>query len=165
VTTRTLRIALPILLLLALLPVSRLAAQVCDTNKKDRATTTVSPVAQSIPTPIAAEFNAGASNTVSYTVTVATNKPFIWYLCLASVSTDAGTVNGYTKPLSDFEFSIDGTTWTPFSTSLTQVKTGTGNATITVLVRSRLSYALDQPLSVSTPGSYGPVSFEFQTLM
>jgi hypothetical protein len=150
---------------LAVLPLCRIAAQgVCDTSKKDRIATTVTPSAQAIPTPLAADFNAGASATVTYSVTVSPTKQTIWYLCLTGVSTNAGTVNGYTKPLSDFEFSVNGTSWTPLSTTSTQVRTGVGTLVVSVLVRARVAYALDQPLSVSTPGAYGPVAFEFLAL-
>ncbi len=152
-------------LLFVLTPLCVLRAQgVCDTNKKDRITTSVSPAARSW-TPVAADFNAGFTGNASYSVTVSTNRPQVWYLCLTSISTDAGTVNGYTKALSDLEFSIDGTTWTPFSTTGMQVRTGTGTITVNVLVRVKLAYALDQPQSPTTPGTYGPVSFEFQALM
>lgn len=154
-----------LVILTVFLPLHWSGAQgLCDTNKKDRIATTVSPAAQAIPTPLAADFNAGASSTVTYTVTVSPTKPSTWFLCVTSISANAGTVNGYTKPLSDFEFSVNGTTWTPLSTSPMQVRTGTGTVVVQVFIRARVSYALDQPLSLVTPGVYGPISFEFQAL-
>ncbi len=158
------RVLVTLATIACLRPTTASAQSTCDTGKPDKVVTVVTPSAGTIPTPGVAEFNAGSSESVSYNVSVTPQVGGFWLLCLVTFSANAGTVNGYTKPITDFEFSMDGTTWTPFSTTPVLVYTAKGALTVTVFVRSRLSYALDQPLSATTPALYGPVSFEIKAL-
>lgn len=156
-----------LLSVVALLLGSRAAAAQCNTAKADVfQSVTVSTTSVTLPTPGTTEFNAGYSGAVTFTVTVqatTANRTKTYYICLAATSTTFGTmVDGYTKALSDLEFSANGTTWTAMSGTQALVTTGVGNATFTVYLRSRLAYANDRPQATGAAATYGPVNLTLQ---
>src|SRR5689334_24429014 len=63
---------------------------------------TVTPTALNLGTATPAQFNTGWVQS-QYTVTVRAPTPFIWYVCVQATSANMGTVNGYTKPISDLQ--------------------------------------------------------------
>jgi hypothetical protein len=156
-----------VLLAVALLLGSRAAFAQCNTPKQDVfQSVTVSPTTLTLPTPGSAEFNAGFSGLATFTVNIVTttgNRSKTYYLCLAATSTTFGsTVDGYTKALSDLEFSSNGSTWTAMTGTQALVASGVGNATYTIYLRSRLAYANDRPQANGAAATYGPVSLMLQ---
>lgn len=133
----------------------RVSAQTCGPKGNGTFTLTVTPTSSTV-TPTSTEFNAGFSQTSTYSVTVrpaVTNK--VWLLCIFGTG-NMGTVNGYTKPLSDLQYSVNGGTWTNLSTALIQIASAKVTTTVTIATRSVLSYANDQPSSFNptVPFSY-----------
>ena len=115
---------------------------------------TVTPGVLSFGTATTAQFNAGWAQS-QYTVTVRAPTPFIWYLCVQATSANMGTVNGYTKPIGDLQWSLNGTTWTSLVNGVLQpIMTDTGNRTITVFIRALLNYNNDIPQANLNPGTY-----------
>lgn len=115
---------------------------------------TVTPTSLSLPAATSALFNAGWSQS-SYSVTVTPQTGQRWYLCVSTLNLSMGTVNGYTKPLADLQWSLDGTTWTSF-VSVTQqpIINDSGQLTFTLFVRAKLAYAADIPNANLTAGTY-----------
>jgi hypothetical protein len=135
------------------------SAQVCNTAATDVFLSyTVAPSAVALTAPGTIDFNAGFSQPSGVvTVTIFPTFPqwaTPWYLCINATSANMGTVNGYTKSIADLQFSIDGVTWTTMSAALKQVATGSGWATISLQLRSKISYALDQPNVGGAPFTY-----------
>jgi hypothetical protein len=115
---------------------------------------TVTPTALNFGTATTAQFNTGWVQS-SYTVTVRAPTPWIWFICVQANSANMGTVSGYTKPIGDLQWSLNGSTWTSVVNGVLQpITSGTGNTTITVFVRTLLSYGADIPLTNATPGTY-----------
>ncbi len=158
---RTVRCFASLLLALAAGAI-RASAQTCGTNTSTKFTLTVLPASASITSPTATDFNAGVSKNATYTIIIAPQNPSPWYLCIESTSANMGTVNGYTKPLSDLQWSLNGTTFTSFTTTYAQMATGAGVKTYTLYVRSKLAWANDQPRSNTASFTYGPVNFNVQ---
>ncbi len=138
------RLALVVLALAA--GTLRVSAQTCGNKGNGSFTLTVTPTSSTV-TPTSTDFNAGFSQTSTYTVTVTpaqTNK--FWALCIYGVG-NMGTVNGYTKPITDMQYSVNGGAWTTLTTALTQIASAKVTTTLTIATRSVLAYANDQPSS------------------
>ncbi len=138
------RLALVVLALAA--GTLRVSAQTCGAKGTGTFTVTVTPTSSSV-TPTSTQFNAGFSQTSTYSVTVspaATSKA--WFLCIFGTG-NMGTVNGYTKPITDLQYSVNGGAWTSLSTALVQIASAKVTTNLTIATRSVLSYANDQPSS------------------
>ena len=154
-----------VLALATLLAVSRGARAQCSGGQTQHINNfTVTPGALSFGTATAAQFNAGWAQS-QYTVTVRAPTPFIWYLCVQATSANMGTVNGYTKPIADLQWSLDGTTWMSLVNGVLQpIMTDTGNRTMTVFVRTLLRYNTDIPQANLAPGTYS-ANLQFRVSM
>jgi hypothetical protein len=143
------------LLLVATLVASREAGAQCSGGKATKITAfTVTPTALALPAATSALFNTGWSQS-SYSITVTPQSGQHWYLCVSTASLSMGTVNGYTKPLGDLQFSLDGTTWTSFVVLTQQpIIDNSGALTLTVFIRARLQYANDIPQANFAAGTY-----------
>jgi len=159
-TARTLLLALA-----TLLAVSRGARAQCSNGQTQHINNfTVTPGALSFGTATTAQFNTGWAQS-SYTVTVRAPTPFIWYLCVQATSANMGTVNGYTKPIADLQWSLDGATWTSLANGVfQQIMVDTGNRTMTVFVRTLLRYNFDIPQANLAPGTYS-ANLQFRVSM
>ncbi|HYE59313.1 MAG TPA: hypothetical protein VD948_12450 [Rhodothermales bacterium] len=119
---------------------------------------TVTPSSLSLPSIGVTEFDRGFSAVAQYTVTVEPtngNRTRTWYLCLQATSATFPAVSGYSKPIGELQWSIDGSTWTNFSVSTQQIASSVGTATQVVYVRLLVNYAKD------VPGTYGPAPLTF----
>jgi hypothetical protein len=115
---------------------------------------TVTPINLPFGTASAAEFNAGWAQ-ASYSVSVDPQTGQRWYFCVSTLDMNMGLVNGYAKPLSDLQWSLDGSSWTSFTTGVQQpITNNSGERTFTLFIRARLQYADDVPQSNLTPGTY-----------
>src|SRR5690242_3839623 len=113
-TMRTVRVLL--CAVATLVVASRETRAQCTGGKATKITSfTVTPTSLALPTATSALFNAGWSQS-SYSVAVNPQTGQRWYLCVSTTNVSMGTVNGYTKPLADLQWSLDGTTWTSFVT-------------------------------------------------
>jgi hypothetical protein len=156
------------ILLLALattLVASRATRAQCSGGHTTKITTfTVTPGAVNFGTATPAQFAAGWVQS-SYTVTVNPQTGQPWFLCVQATSANMGTVNGYTKPIADLQWSLNGTTWTSLAFNTLQAITSTtGTRTLTVFVRTLLSYASDIPQANFSPGTYS-ANLTFQVSM
>ena len=156
-TPRTLLLALA-----TLLAASRGArAQCSGGNTNLLLNMTVTPTALNMGTATTAQFNAGSAQS-SYSVTVNNSfLPIRWYLCTQATSANMGTVNGFTKPIADLQWSLNGTTWTSYvNGSLQPITNATSTQTVTVFVRVLLAYPNDRPQANNTAATYtGNVAF------
>ena len=119
---------------------------------------TVTPSDLTLPSVSVTEFDRGYSATTQYTVTVDpsnSNKNRTWYLCLQATSATFPAVSGYSKPIGELQWSLNGSAWTNVTTGSQQVSTSTGTTTLAIYVRMRVNYAQD------VPGTYGPVPLTF----
>ena len=119
---------------------------------------TVTPSSLSIPSIGVTEFDRGFSSVAQYTVTVEPtngNRTRTWYLCLQATSATFPSVSGVAKPISDLQWSLDGSYWTSFSVSTQQIASSVGTATQVVYVRLLVNYAND------VPGTFGPAPLTF----
>jgi hypothetical protein len=154
-----------LLALVMLVTASRGLRAQCSGGKKSNFNTfTVAPAALALPPGSAATFNAGWS-VAGYTINVRPKGNNQWYLCVLPLSLNMGTVSGYTKPLSDLQWSLDGVTWTSFQLLVLQpIVNDRGNSTFTLYGRSLLSYATDIPLANGSPATYS-ANLRFQVDM
>lgn len=151
-TARALPLALATLLL-----ASRGARAQCSGGRTSRFDAfDVAPAALQLPPATSAAFSAGWAVS-SFLITVdPRGNGQQWYLCAMALSLDMGTVSGYTKPLADLQWSVDGATWTSFAfSSLQPILNGKGLQTITLLVRSQLAFGSDIPLANGSAATYG----------
>src|SRR3954471_14888598 len=121
------------LLIIATLVASREAHTQCSGGKATKITSfTVTPGALALPAGTSALFNTGWSQS-SYSITVDPQGGQRWFLCVSTANLNMGTVNGYTKPLADLQWSLNGTTWTSFVVTTPQpITNNTGLQTFTV---------------------------------
>ena len=147
-----------------ILVASRVTRAQCSGGKQTKITSlTVTPTALTLPAATSALFVAGWSQS-SYSVTVNPQTGQRWYLCITP-GASMGTVNGYTKPISDLQWSLDGATWTSFVALAQQAITNNSGAqTFTLFIRARLQFANDVPQANSSPGTYG-ASLSFSVSM
>jgi len=143
------------LLIIAVLVASREARAQCSGGKATKITSfTVTPTALVLPAATTALFNTGWSQS-SYSITVTPQTGQRWYLCVSTLNLDMGTVSGYTKPLSDLQWSLDGATWTTVVTIVAQpITNNSGTQTFTVFIRTRLQWANDRPQANLAAGTY-----------
>ena len=160
---RTARILL--LALATTLVASRGVRAQCTGGHQTKITTfTVTPTALSFGTATVAQFNAGFVQS-QYTITVDPQTGQQWFLCVQATSANMGTVNGHTKPIGELQWSLNGTTWTSFATGTLQAITNNrGTQTLTVFVRTLLSYGNDIPQANLSPGTYS-ANLAFQVSM
>lgn len=126
---------------------------------------TVTPTALALPDADATTFNAGASVS-SYSIFVNPQRNNrTWYLCVSALSLNMGSHGGYTKPLGDLQWSLDGTSWTSVALlGLQPIVSDRGRRTITLYIRSLLSYANDVPNFNGSPATYS-ANLLFQVAM
>lgn len=133
-----------VLLLLGAAPAGA-RAQVCDTGFRDNIGMTVTPEAVTYPLVGPTHFTQGFVEQIG-AVTIRTspqNPNRQWYLCLRSL--DAAHSGPYAKPLHHLEWSLDGTTWRPITTSLQRIVTWFGYREIIVYYRVLLDWTQDVP--------------------
>lgn len=137
----------------------------CSGGHQTKITTfTVTPGALNFGSATSAQFNAGFAQS-SYTVTVDPQTGQRWFLCVQATSANMGTVSGYTKPIGDLQWSVDGTTWTSLAFNTLQAVTNmSGTRTVTVFVRTLLSFARDIPQANFSAGTYS-ANLTFQVSM
>ena len=154
-----------LLALVMLVTASRGLRAQCSGGKKSNFNAfTVAPAAIALPPASAATFNAGWSVS-GYTIDVRPKGKNQWYLCVLPLSVDMGTASGYTKPLSDLQWSLDGVTWTSFQLlGLQPIVNDNGNSTFTLYIRAQLTYANDIPLANGSSATYS-ANLQFQVAM
>ena len=145
-------------MLLCIPAAARAQSTTCNTARGDVFTTyTVRTSTPVLTTPGATDFLNGYSATTTVTVTIVptnANKTRTWYLCVWSANATWTTTASYAKPRSDMQYSSDGVTWYSVGGTPTQVKTGTGSATVSLMLRSTLAWANDVPNANYSAATY-----------